>query len=73
MLRPLAGGNASLDDGTLQLPLRERRGHAEAVRRLDEAGVGIDDIAVRTPTLNDVFLRLTGHAAEEEESEAEAR
>ena len=74
MLRPLAGGSASLDDGTLQLPLRERRGAiAEAVRRLDEAGVGIDDIAVRTPTLDDVFLRLTGHAAEEEESEAEAR
>ena len=73
-LRPLAGGSASLDDGTLQLPLRERRGAiAEAVRRLDEAGVGIDDIAVRTPTLDDVFLRLTGHAAEEEESEAEAR
>ena len=47
-LRPLAGGSASLDDGTLQLPLRERRGAiAEAVRRLDEAGVGIDDIVVR--------------------------
>jgi ABC-2 type transport system ATP-binding protein len=74
MLRPLVGGNASLDDGVLQLPLRERRGAiAEAVRRLDEAGVGIDDIAVRRPTLDDVFLRLTGHVAEEEEEEAEAR
>jgi ABC-2 type transport system ATP-binding protein len=66
MLRPLAGGSASLDDGVLGLPLRERRGAiADAVRRLDEAGVGIDDIAVRRPTLDDVFLRLTGHAAEE--------
>ena len=37
----------------------------EAVRRLDEAGVGIDDIALRRPTLDDVFLALTGHAAEE--------
>ena len=73
MLRPLAGGGASLDDGILQLPRRERRGAiAEAVRRLDEAGVGIDDIAVGTPTLDDVFLRLTGHVAEEEEAEAEA-
>ena len=38
---------------------------ADAVRRLDEAGVGIDDIAVRRPTLDDVFMVLTGHAAEE--------
>ena len=43
---------------------------AEAVRRLD--GVGIDDIALRRPTLDDVFLALTGHAAEEEPAEAEA-
>ena len=38
---------------------------AEAVRRLDAAGVGIDDIALRRPTLDDVFISLTGHAAEE--------
>jgi ABC-2 type transport system ATP-binding protein len=37
---------------------------AEAVRRLDQAGVAIDDIAIRRPTLDDVFLTLTGHAAE---------
>jgi ABC-2 type transport system ATP-binding protein len=36
----------------------------EAVRRLDEAGVGVEDIALRRPTLDDVFLALTGHAAE---------
>ena len=43
-----------------------RRGGAivEAVRRLDEAGVGVEDIALRRPTLDDVFLALTGHAAE---------
>jgi ABC-2 type transport system ATP-binding protein len=48
-----------------------RRGGAivEAVHRLEEAGVGVDDIALRRPTLDDVFLALTGHAAEEESSE----
>jgi ABC-2 type transport system ATP-binding protein len=52
-------------DGSLRVPLRERRGAiAEAVRRLDEAGIGIDDIAVREPTLDDVFLKLTGHSAD---------
>jgi ABC-2 type transport system ATP-binding protein len=38
---------------------------ADAVRALDEAGVEIDDVAIRRPTLDDVFLELTGHAAEE--------
>ncbi len=36
----------------------------DAVRRLDEAGVGIEDVVLRRPTLDDVFLALTGHAAE---------
>jgi len=38
---------------------------AEAVRRLDAADVGIDDIALRRPTLDDVFITLTGHSAED--------
>jgi ABC-2 type transport system ATP-binding protein len=40
----------------------------EAVRRLGDAGVGVDDISLRRPTLDDVFLSLTGHAAEEAEA-----
>ncbi len=36
------------------------------VRDLDEAGIAIDDIALRRPTLDDVFLSLTGHASGEE-------
>jgi ABC-2 type transport system ATP-binding protein len=39
---------------------------ADAVLRLNAAGVGIEDITVRRPTLDDVFLALTGHRAEEE-------
>ena len=35
----------------------------EAVRRLDEAGVGVEDLGVRRPTLDEVFLSLTGHEA----------
>jgi ABC-2 type transport system ATP-binding protein len=54
------------------MPLNKSRGDiAEAVRRLDAARVGIADIAVRRPTLDDVFISLTGHAAEEPEEEEE--
>jgi ABC-2 type transport system ATP-binding protein len=42
------------------------------VRRLDAAGVGIDDLSIRRPTLDDVFIALTGHAAEEESADADA-
>ena len=38
----------------------------DAVRDLDGAGVVIDDVALRRPTLDDVFLSLTGHAAEDD-------
>jgi ABC-2 type transport system ATP-binding protein len=36
----------------------------ETVRRLDDAGIEIEEIALHRPTLDDVFLSLTGHAAE---------
>jgi ABC-2 type transport system ATP-binding protein len=37
---------------------------ADALRRLDAAGVRVDDVGLRRPTLDDVFLTLTGHMAE---------
>ncbi|MEU9485808.1 ATP-binding cassette domain-containing protein [Streptomyces decoyicus] len=37
---------------------------AEVIRELDVRGVEIDDIGLRRPTLDDVFISLTGHAAE---------
>ena len=60
------------EDGTLRVAFRGRRGAiAEAVRRLDEAGVSVEDVAVRRPTLDDVFLSLTGHAAELDEEQGQ--
>ena len=65
-LAPIAAERPSCEDGILHVPVKQRRGTiADAVRRLNEAGVGIDDVALRRPTLDDVFLTLTGHAAEE--------
>jgi ABC-2 type transport system ATP-binding protein len=70
VLASIADGAPALLDGAVCVPLRRRSGAiAEAVRRLDRAGIAIDDILVRRPTLDDVFLRLTGHAAEEEDDE----
>ena len=68
-LAEMADERPVVDDGGVRVQVRRRSGAiAEAVRRLDEAGVGIDDISLSRPTLDDVFLALTGHAAEEEPS-----
>ncbi|MGD9737002.1 MAG: ATP-binding cassette domain-containing protein [Solirubrobacterales bacterium] len=73
-LAPLAAAEPRREDGILRVPVSQRRGAvADAVRRLEQAGVGIDDISMRRPTLDDVFLELTGHAAEEAEERGEGR
>jgi ABC-2 type transport system ATP-binding protein len=67
-LATIASDRPFVENGSVRVPVAERRGTiANAVRRLDDAGIAIDDIAVSTPTLDDVFLKLTGHAAEAEE------
>jgi ABC-2 type transport system ATP-binding protein len=41
----------------------------EALRLLDEEGIAVDDAGLRRPTLDDVFLTLTGHAAEVDDAD----
>jgi ABC-2 type transport system ATP-binding protein len=56
-----------IDRAAKRLTVPSRHGASvlvDAVRALDGARVRIDDIALRRPTLDDVFLKLTGHAAE---------
>jgi ABC-2 type transport system ATP-binding protein len=73
-LAGIASERPFVEHGSVRVPVAERRGTiAEAVRRLDDAGIAIDDISVSTPTLDDVFLTLTGHAAETETEAAEVQ
>ncbi len=39
---------------------------ADALRRIDGAGISLSGLALREPSLDDVFLALTGHKAEDE-------
>ena len=69
LLEPLGVGKAGLDEGrrTLLMPITGgAQVLTEALRVLDDAGIGIDDVGLRRPTLDDVFLSLTGHASEED-------
>jgi ABC-2 type transport system ATP-binding protein len=72
-LAPMSDEPPTAEDETVRLTVRQRTGTiVEAVRRLDEGGVGVDDLGLRRPTLDDVFLSLTGHAAEPTDEEEEA-
>jgi ABC-2 type transport system ATP-binding protein len=73
-LASIASDRPFLEDGSVRVPVSQRRGTiADAVRRLDDAGIAIDDISVSTPTLDDVFLNLTGRPAEPEPEETEVQ
>jgi ABC-2 type transport system ATP-binding protein len=69
-LAPLATERPVIEGGIVKLTVRERRGAiVAAVDRLKGAGIGVDDLGLRRPTLDDVFLTLTGHAAESSDDE----
>jgi len=71
-LVPMSDEPPVADGETIRLPVTRRSGTiVEAVRRLDDAGVAVDDLGLRRPTLDDVFLALTGHAAEAADDEEE--
>ena len=66
-LAPLGDGDRPGADGArVRVAVTRRAGViAEAVRGLDGAGIDVEDLTLRRPTLDDVFLTLTGHHAEE--------
>ena len=58
-------GDVTVDDHTRRLTVPAEGGVQtliQVVRDLDEGSIAIDDIGLRRPTLDDVFLSLTGHA-----------
>jgi ABC-2 type transport system ATP-binding protein len=62
-----AGSDAHVDADRRVVSVAVRHGGralGDVIRELDAAGVETEDLMLRRPTLDDVFLRLTGHAAE---------
>jgi ABC-2 type transport system ATP-binding protein len=60
-------GDTTVDEHTRKLTVPAMggaQGLVQVVRDLDEVGIVIDDIGLRRPTLDEVFLSLTGHSVE---------
>jgi ABC-2 type transport system ATP-binding protein len=70
-----AGGDEpTIEGSTITIAAPEgARTLTAVVRELDAAAIEPKDIALRKPTLNDVFLTLTGHMAEDEAAPVPAR
>ena len=67
-LGALAVGEVVVEEHTRRLTAPVSGGGAvlvEVLRRFDADGISVLDVGLRRPTLDDVFLSLTGHAAEE--------
>ena len=65
-------GEVQVETGTRYLSVAAGGGSEKlfaVFRELDEGGISVDDIGMRRPTLDDVFLALTGHMAEEPTTE----
>jgi ABC-2 type transport system ATP-binding protein len=72
-LAPLSVGDITVDTHTRTVTAPVSGGSAalvEALRRLDARGVAVSDVGLRRPTLDDVFLSLTGRPAEEDATSA---
>jgi len=70
-LAPIASGEITVDQASRRLTVPVTGGASalmESLRRLDADAVKVLDVGLRRPSLDDVFLTLTGHAAEEEET-----
>jgi ABC-2 type transport system ATP-binding protein len=66
-------GEAQVEDHTRRITVPVSGGAkllAEVIRELDARGIELDDIGLRRPTLDDVFISLTGHGAEAEPEDA---
>ena len=69
-LRPYSVGEAQVDKATRRVVVPVARGAQQlvaVVRDLDAANIPLEDLALRRPTLDDVFLTLTGRAVTEED------
>ena len=69
-LRDMSDQPPSAEGSLVALTARQRNGTiVQAVGKLADAGIDVDDLVMRRPTLDDVFLTLTGRPVEEEEED----
>ena len=72
VIESLARAKAEIGSVSVSVPVTDRGVLAEVVHRLDEEGIEVAELALRSASLDEVFLSLTGHPAEELPTEEDA-
>ena len=75
IVEKVSGSAINVDEGLRQVSAPVTTGSKaliEAAKLLDEKGIHPLDIGLKRPSLDDVFLALTGHVAEEKKEEEDS-
>ncbi len=67
LIGELTGSSPSVDEDAqmISVPVGDEEMFGEAVRRLHDAAISVSHLAMRRPSLDEVFLTLTGHPVED--------
>jgi oleandomycin transport system ATP-binding protein len=69
VLKDLVGTAPTATEGLISVPVTDPALMPAVVRRLDDAGLAVGELALRKPSLDEVFFSLTGHRTEETQEE----
>ncbi len=64
VLAEVVGSPPAVEDDVVSVAVSDGTAMPAVVRRLDDAGITVTELALRLPSLDEVFLSLTGHTAE---------
>ena len=73
IVEAVTGQKAEVQASTVNAAVLDPAAMPEAVRRLEQAGILVAELALRSSSLDEVFLSLTGHGAEDATDEEDAR
>jgi ABC-2 type transport system ATP-binding protein len=71
LARQLGAAHLEADPASLSAPCADAERAADALGELSRSGIGIADFSLGQPSLDEVFLALTGHTAEDQSSVSE--
>jgi oleandomycin transport system ATP-binding protein len=71
LVAEVVGATPEITEGLISVPVTDPAVMPVVVRRLDDAGLAVGELALRRPSLDEVFFSLTGHRTEETQEQIE--